>query len=116
MNREHTQLAQRLRLCRWRFSSLRCLCLRIFLRRFLITLPTEYLVALSFVWRAQINTELPGQSQATSRAETLRSRAHPTRPPIVSPRKRFQHTQWVMRQPAHRYELRKCAEHLPTSG
>ena len=27
-------------LCRCRFNSLRCLCLRIFLRRFLITLPT----------------------------------------------------------------------------
>ncbi len=42
---ERTQADQRLRLCLWRFSNLRCLCLRIFLRRFLITLPTEYLVA-----------------------------------------------------------------------
>jgi hypothetical protein len=34
-------LVQRLRLCRCRFSSFRCLCFRIFLRRFLITLPTN---------------------------------------------------------------------------
>ena len=32
-------------LWRCRFSSLRCLCLRIFLRRFLMTLPTGYLLA-----------------------------------------------------------------------
>ena len=32
---------QRLRLCRARRRSLRFLCLRIFLRRFLITLPTD---------------------------------------------------------------------------
>ena len=32
--------APRYFLCRWRFRSLRCLCLRIFFRRFLITLPT----------------------------------------------------------------------------
>lgn len=30
-------------LCRCRLSSLRCLCLRIFLRRFLITLPNGFL-------------------------------------------------------------------------
>lgn len=32
-------------LCRARFNSFRCLCFRIFLRRFLITLPTGYLRA-----------------------------------------------------------------------
>ena len=36
------ELGYRLRLCRCRFSSFRCLCLRIFLRRFLITLPNGY--------------------------------------------------------------------------
>jgi len=36
------ELGYRLRLCRCRFSNLRCLCLRIFLRRFLITLPNGY--------------------------------------------------------------------------
>ena len=34
-------MGQRLRLCRIRFSNFRCLCFRIFLRRFLTTLPIE---------------------------------------------------------------------------